>query len=81
MITVIWLGTERVFPLPSQAMARLKQRRHGAKVEQQKRATEEAAVAELKEINRQGAALAKHGPQPGKPHERQGYGLGGLDMY
>lgn len=62
-------------------MARLKQRRHAAKVEAQRHAAEEAAVAELNDIKRQGADLARRGPQLGKPWDRQGYGLGGLEMF
>ena len=63
-----------------QAMARLKQRRHASKVEQKRRAAEEAAWAELNDIKKQGAALATRGPQLGRPWDRQGYGLGGLEM-
>jgi hypothetical protein len=62
-------------------MARLKQRRHAAHAERKQNAAEEAAVAELKGIKEQGAALAKHAPQLGKPADRQGYGLGGVEMY
>jgi hypothetical protein len=62
-------------------MARLKQRRHAARVERKRHEAEEAAVAELQDIKRQGAALATRGPQTGKPKDREGYGLGGVDMF
>lgn len=62
-------------------MARLKQRRHAAKLERKKHEAEEEAVAELRDIKQQGAALAQHAPQLGKPADRQGYGLGGVEMY
>lgn len=64
-----------------QAMARLKQRRKAARVERKRHEAEEEAVAELRDIKEQGAALAKHAPQLGKPVDRSGYGIGGVEMF
>jgi hypothetical protein len=62
-------------------MSRLKQRRHAARAESKRDEAEEQAVAELMDIKEQGAALAKHGSQQGRPSDRQGYGLGGVEMF
>jgi hypothetical protein len=62
-------------------MARLKQRRHAARLERKRHEAEEEAVAELEDIKEQGAVLAQHAPQRGKPADRAGYGLGGVEMF
>jgi hypothetical protein len=62
-------------------MSRLKQRRHAARAESKRHKAEEDAVAELMDIKQQGAELAKHGSQQGRPADREGYGLGGVEMY
>lgn len=62
-------------------MSRLKQRRHAARAVNKQHQAEEEAVAELRDIKQQGAALAKHGSQQGRPIDREGYGLGGVEMY
>lgn len=83
-----WVFNTEAHPLPiwgtpadKQAMARLKQRRKAARVERKRHEAEEEAVSELMDIKEQGAALAKHAPQLGKPADRSGYGIGGVEMF
>jgi hypothetical protein len=62
-------------------MELLKQRRLAAKLLERQHSGEDEAFSELQDIKRQGAELAQRSPQKGKPQEREGYGLGGLEMF
>eukprot|EP00775_Hariotina_reticulata_P013796 gene13796-13917_t len=74
-----WVFNTEAHPIPiwgteadKKAMNRLKQRRRAEKLAQQQREAEQAALAE------QAVLTANKGQQLSRPHDREGYGLGGI---